>query len=929
MKKLLYPLILILICSCFGCGSKEETTEVADATEESPILQVQILDDLQADFYITDAYFAEGDTDSEWQISMDEAFTVMLNYDEDDDIGNPSSYLYARENLSEDSYSLSILADVAYEVVGNDLLLHVDFDAGLEWDWDVDTSVYRGFSFYEVSSYDLYMREPVNGHTSYVYDASEVVVGGFTAVEYTGSFAYPEILPRVPEDDIYFTPLGDDYAYYVESQEDMPSYTTDNLHAYLIDFDENSNVSRMVLRSPNYNGNIDADGVCTEYFYEEVEFDKYMLEVDAIGGATFITDKEALRTYSMQNFVSGYMSKPEISEFSFVCNNDVNDFQLLDYYTPATDDYFVQEFFYSTTQSISAALHAIVLEFDTDGSTMNRVSLAMLPEENKEEIAIADAYWITLDAENHVYQYPNNTYIYGLGVSNQFKQSKQVLTLSMVNGSQHDNYGQSMAQGGGVQAFSKPYFTEDQLALYNQSIATGVWVNALIFETHYDDKMTYTIHDNVDPNAYQKWIIAYEDGISCSSYNIYQFSGGTAFDNAAGLTGNKKVYNERDLVYHQDIYFSYDSKYGLSKEEVEAVMQAEVDEYGLSLVSIEEGGVPAIATADNYIKCVQVPYPTEATLASFVPEDSTPTGDGIYASGIAEFDGDDLYFTPLTDDWEIEFDQKYPDNGYLYSYDDDGNIIQKLERYVTEAEFRVNSGPSEVFAPEDYVEDTYINVGNAYYFNRTFSSSRTYGGFSTKQGKIKYLAENYDQYDHYFSKPEIDMEQSRLDMYCDTSDFKTLEYATPTTDDYRIAEQNITPSIYYNQTDTLRFFSCVWGTVVSYDTSGTPVDIQRIYLFDSESEAKDYTTLMDPKTGEWIYMDEQYDNYDRYGNIVVMKNEATVNLDEQQWFDPAQEEYSKYEAVTYFATFDGYQDAVSQDNPAVWFSKPYLTEEQM
>ncbi len=913
MKNIIYPLILILIFSCFGCGSKEDE-EVISSEPDGVFLQVQIASSTMADILIQDIHLAVDDGDAMCSVVLDDTYHLILDVYE----GECYSGLYKQFGSDID-----YVCDVSYEIMEEDLLFHLQLDAG---DTDIDCS---DFNLYDVKTYCLQLQMH-DEYMEYIFSANDVVVDGMDMAS-AGTFMYPQVLPRVAEDDIYFTPLGDDYAFYVESQEKNPEHFSDNLSAYLIDFDENSNVARMVLRSPNYNEGVEEYDICTKYYYEEVEFDPYMLEAEQIARQYFTTDKEALRTYSMQNFVAGYMSKPEISEFSFVCNNDVNDFQLLDYYTPTTDDYFIQEFFYITKQSVSPALHAIVLEFDTDGSTMNRVSLVMLPEENKEEIAISEEYWITLDAENRVYQYPNNTYLYGLFIPNQFKQSKQNLALEFSNTviANRDNYGQSMATDDMAQAFSKPYFTEEQLALYNQSVNTGVWVNALVFETHYDDKMTYTIHDNVDPNAYQKWVIAYKDGISCSSYNIYQFSGGTAQDNANGLSGNVKVYEDRDLVYHQDVYFNYDSKYGLSKEEVEAVMQGETDEYGLTLASVEEGGTPLVNTTDTYLQCVQVPYPTEAMLSAYVPEETAPTGDGIYASGISEFDGDALYFTPLTDDWEVEFDKKYPDLGYLYSYDDDGNIIQKLERYVTEAQFSVgDGGPTEVFSPEEYQENTYVNVGNAYYFNHQVYSS-PYGGFSDKEGRITYFAENGDSYDHYFSNPDIDMNQSTLEMYCDASDFKTLEYVTPATDDYRIAEQNITPSIYYEETDTLRYFSCVWGTVVSYDTSGTPVDIQRIYIFDSESEAKDYTTLMDPKTGEWIYMDEQYDNYDRYGNVVVMKNEATVNVDAQQWFDPEQEEYSKYKALTYFYEYGSYQDALSQDQEAVWFSKPYLTESQM
>lgn len=485
-----------------------------------------------------------------------------------------------------------------------------------------------------------------------------------------------------------------------------------------------------------------------------------MTDIDPIARQYFTTDKEILRTCSIKNFAAGYISKPEISGFSFESNNDVADFQLLDYYTPATDDYFIQEFVYITDQPISQELHAIILEFDSDGSTLDRIYLMMIPEENTDSLVVANENWTLLDAENRVYQCSASTYVNTMGVQNQLKQSKQNLVHMFVNNGQLNSYEETMNVQNLAWGFSMPYFTEEQLALYNQSLDTGIWVNSLIFENHYDDKITYTIQDDIDPNAYQKWVIAYIDGLAYSSYNVFQFSGGTVHENTWFLDGNIRVYENRDLAYYQDIYFFSNSKYALTKDEVKDVLEAEVNEYGLFLVSVEEGGIDItskIESDTSYINCIQVSYPTQAQLASYVPKDTTPTGDGIYASGISEFEGDTLYFTPLTDDWEVEFDKKYPDLAYLYSYDVDGNMIQKLERHVTEADFTVGPETTEVFSPEEYQENTYANVGNAYYFNVQIYSS-SYGGSSDKQGRMTYFAENIHHYDHYFSNPDVTMD---------------------------------------------------------------------------------------------------------------------------------------------------------------------------
>lgn len=578
--------------------------------------------------------------------------------------------------------------------------------------------------------------------------------------EGTAAFLWPEGLIRVEADDLYFTPESDDYAYYVASDDGRINTGIMNLSAMLYEFDASGNISRITERIPVEDGAVDEKGNSIEFQYPSYTKEQHFLEAENIDRQYFISDKQRLFNYDIMGYKYALFSKPEIAEVSFESTCALTDFELLKYYTPESEDYYIQEWLLRSPESIETPIHAIVVEFASDGSTLQRTVLVKIPKENKEEYeAVKRNGFALLDEENWIFISKGNGFTYQ-GEENCLKQTKQELTRKFMNSSygHAGDYAHSMAVDGCALAFSKPSFTQEQLDLYNQSIKTGVWENALVFENHYADKMTYTYGDDGKQTKRIQWVVAFEDGKACSAYTVYECYPNIAFTYALGLPANERVYEDRSLVYCQRTDFAYLAFAGMSKEEVYSQFKAEGESWGMPLILAEAGGIPVtekVFTKQNNYIALPLPDLTDEQLAEKEVAQNPSFGDvekdGIYASGIERLPGDDLYFTPVTEDWEIEYYPVDKAEVVLYCYDEAGKLVDTLRRYDAGGEIGINSGETEVFSKEAFTVNTYVNVDYVYYFHNKSYNNET--GPSAKEMALEWAAQD-ERNTHFFSRPE-------------------------------------------------------------------------------------------------------------------------------------------------------------------------------
>lgn len=716
-------------------------------------------------------------------------------------------------------------------------------------------------------------------------------------------FLWPKKLQRVPSDDIYFTPEGEDYAYFVESQDGMIG-SSNNLTALLYEFDENGNVCNVTQRSMNGTG---------EYQYSSFTKERHLQEAEQIERQKFICDKERLLCYPIENFAYSLFSQPEFKSFSFVNSCQTKDFSLIKYYTPGTDDYYILEIFIKTDLGIEPALHAIIIEFAKDGSTMQRTVLTKIPEINEAEYEAAKRKGLVLiSEEDRVFMASGNQMLYHTEIDT-LKQTKQSLVRDYLNSSESDtisgDYATAWAAGIGDMAisFSKPEFSEEQLALYNEAFKCQTWENAIVFEKNYEDKVTYTIGGDGENVKSIRWVIAFDEGKACSAYTIYDCYTGKLFDYGWTLYGNLRFLENEDCIYQQHAYFEESYFFGMNKEEAEQQMRDECAAAEQELISVESGGIEYTVQPSQYQQeytTLPCPILTEEQIAE---RDTVhiPEGEGIYACGIEKYTSDEQYFIPITEDWQIEYDPLFPDEVILRCYDTKGKQIYCVRRGKSEAEnITMNGGSSLAESVASFMPNTYaVKKEGEYvvYYFRMEDDWQTFPTVSDKAGALKYSLNDYMV--HYFSVPQLEEGATTRQMYCTLEELQGLKYTQPATEDFLVLEE---------RDEAGRYIS---STIISYDETGIPVDIQMVFIYETSELAQKNAKL---NNNECTVKD----------NAVIARNEELVYSEEQPMYRPENAADPKHRYIEYFESYASYAEAIA-GNGVEWLSKPYLTTEQL
>lgn len=573
MKRVLFLLLSAIMYLLLACGNSTDTqsttgtqsTTVAQSQPQAEYdwsyaeditLQINIIHERKAAFLLTGLAIDEDAPSKYWGVRMDA---------DDDNFYECGLYInpdcvVCDVTLGNGNSRLG-LSELAYWYDEDSLYFEVDTD-----DWAKYGNEVEGFNFYDFPCYTIYLVDKLDEYF-FTLDKEDVLTDSIIS-QSASSFIWPNFSRRAELDVENFTPLGDDYAVLSDA---TSMHQIENFVLY--DFDDYGNVVRVTERKLDVEYSDDEEATFVVGGYEDLT--ERIKEKMMYANWKSVSDKAYLMSTAMENYDYALFSKPSTVSVYFE-GADLAEFQLMEYFTPPSDDYFAWE--RVVNYGNSDLMETLVISFHSDGTVMarNAIMQAAKSDGATSSSLVADGWNVIAETETHFIVLSD-----GEGYPYFVDKTKHTIMEQVINNiySKTLTYEEMMSMYGEAYGFSNPTFTEEQQAFWIRANSTDVWEDILQFEEKYDDKITFH-SDNVFGDGFTNpsdIVFALEDGKAVASYLVYSCrEEESIYDLFLTLRGTfSNIYYDNFYVLdsHNEVYiirsdFVYTSYDGMSKEEL-------------------------------------------------------------------------------------------------------------------------------------------------------------------------------------------------------------------------------------------------------------------------------------------------------------------------------------------------------------------------